>query len=93
MKLDGKLDAATGPVSVTMAGATLTFDPKATFGAPGASFTARIPLRCFHDAGGSFKAVGTPLKIAGDKGLVLTLRGASIEGVGQTSACPIAPAK
>ena len=88
LRLDGRLDAASGPVSVTMAGATLTFDPKTTFGAPGSAFTARIPLRCFHDAGGSFKAVGTPLKIAGDKGLVLTLRAASIEGVGQTIACP-----
>ena len=90
LKLDGRLDAAAGPVSVTMAGATLTFDPKAAFGAPGSAFTARIPLRCFHDAGGTFKAVGTPLKIAGDKGLALTLRAASIEGVGQTIACPAA---
>lgn len=90
LRLDGKLDAASGPVSVTMAGATLTFDPKATFGAPGTAFTARIPLRCFHAVGGAFKAVGTPLKIAGDKGLVLTMRSASIEGVGQTIACPVA---
>lgn len=91
LKLDGRLDAVAGPVSVTMAGATLTFDPKATFGAPGAAFTARIPLRCFVAAGANFKAVGTPLKIAGDKGLTLTLRAASIEGVGQTIACPAAP--
>jgi len=73
---------------VTMAGATLTFDPRATFSAPGSAFTARIPLRCFHDAGGTFKFVGTPLKIAGDKGLFLTMRSADIEGVGHTIACP-----
>ena len=89
LRLDGRLDAAAGLVSVSMAGATLRFDPKATFGSPGAAFTARIPLRCFHDAGGNFKAVETPFNIAGDKGLVLTLRGASIEAVGQTIACPV----
>ncbi|MEI6642797.1 MAG: glycoside hydrolase family 3 N-terminal domain-containing protein [Novosphingobium sp.] len=82
LKLEGRLDAAAGPIAVTMAGATLKVDP-----APGA-LTLRIPLRCFLEAGASFKAVGTPLKITGEKGLVLTLRGASIEGVGQTIPCP-----
>ena len=82
LKLDGKLDAAAGPIAVTMAGATLKITP------PTGPMTVRIPLRCFHDAGADFKAVGTPLRIAGEKGLVLTLRGASIEGVGQTIACP-----
>lgn len=82
LKLDGKLDAAAGPIAVTMAGATLKITP------PAGPMTVRIPLRCFLEAGANFKAVGTPLRIAGDKGLVLTLRGASIEGVGQTIACP-----
>ena len=82
LKLDGRLDTGAGAIAVTMAGATLKVSP-----APG-PFTLRIPLRCFHDAGASFKAVGTPLKITGEKGLVLTLRGASIEGVGQTIPCP-----
>ena len=95
LRLDGRLDAAAGPIAITMGGATLQLDPKATFGAVGGSgsgaFTARIPLRCFQAAGANFKAVGTPLKIAGAKGLVLTLRAASIEGVGQTIACPAAP--
>ncbi|GEN98563.1 1,4-beta-D-glucan glucohydrolase [Novosphingobium sediminis] len=82
LKLDGRLDAAAGPIAVTMAGATLKISP------PVGPLTVRIPLRCFLEAGASFKAVGTPLRIAGDKGLSLTLRGASIEGVGQTIACP-----
>ena len=82
LKLEGRLDAAAGPIAVTMAGATLKVTPTA------GPLTLRIPLRCFKDAGADFKAVGTPLRIAGDKGLVLTLRGASIEGVGQTYACP-----
>ena len=82
VKLEGRVDAVSGPVSVTMAGATLKVQPAA------GPLTLRIPLRCFHDAGGNFKAVGTPLRIAGDKGLTLTLRGASIEGVGQTIPCP-----
>jgi beta-glucosidase len=83
LKLDGRLDAAAGPIAVTMAGATLKITP------PAGPLTVRIPLRCFLEAGANFKAVGTPLRIAGDKGLVLTLRGASIEGVGQTIACPV----
>ncbi len=91
LRLEGRLDAAAGTVAITMAGATLQADPQTLFGAPGTTFTARIPLRCFHDAGGSFKAVGTPLKIAGEAGLTLTLRAASIEAVGQTIACPAAP--
>ena len=82
LKLEGRLDAAAGPIAVTMAGATLKVTPTA------GPLTLRIPLRCFKDAGADFEAVGTPLRIAGDKGLVLTLRGASIEGVGQTYACP-----
>lgn len=82
LKLEGRLDAAAGPIAVTMAGATLKVEPAA------GPLTLRIPLRCFHEAGGSFKAVGTPLKITGEKGLVLTLRSASIEGVGQTIPCP-----
>lgn len=82
LRLEGRLDAAAGPIAVTMAGATLKVTP------PAGALTLRIPLRCFKDAGGNFKAVGTPLRIAGEKGLVLTLRGASIEGVGQTIACP-----
>ncbi|WP_292945746.1 glycoside hydrolase family 3 protein [Novosphingobium sp.] len=82
LKLEGRLDAAASPIAVTMAGATLKVTPTA------GPLTLRIPLRCFKDAGADFKAVGTPLRIAGDKGLVLTLRGASIEGVGQTYACP-----
>lgn len=82
LKLDGRLDAVSGPIAVTMAGATLKVQPAA------GPLTLRIPLRCFLEAGASFKAVGTPLRIAGDKGLVLTLRGASIEGVGQTIRCP-----
>ncbi len=82
LKLEGRLDAASGAIAITMAGATLKVEP-----VPGA-LTLRIPLRCFHDAGGNFKAVGTPLRIAGEKGLVLILRSASIEGVGQTISCP-----
>ncbi len=82
LKLDGRLDAAAGPIAVTMAGATLKITPAA------GPLTVRIPLRCFLEAGANFKAVGTPLRIAGEKGLVLTLRGASIEGVGQSIACP-----
>jgi beta-glucosidase len=82
LKLEGRVDAVSGPVAVTMAGATLKVQPAA------GPLTLRIPLRCFHDAGGNFKAVGTPLRIAGEKGFALTLRGASIEGVGQTIPCP-----
>lgn len=82
LKLDGRLDAASGPIEIGMAGASLKVQP-----APG-PFTLRIPLRCFHEAGANFKAVSSPLRIAGGKGLVLTLRSAAIEGVGQTIPCP-----
>lgn len=82
LKLDGRLDAASGPIEIGMAGASLKVQP-----APG-PFTLRIPLRCFHEAGANFKAVSSPLRIAGGKGLILTLRSAAIEGVGQTIPCP-----
>ena len=48
----------------------------------------RIPLRCFADAGAKFDAVTQPLQIGAGAGFVATLRGAAIEGTGETIACP-----
>ena len=50
--------------------------------------TLRIPLRCFADGGAKLDAVTQPLQIRAGQGFVATLRGASIEGTGETIACP-----
>jgi beta-glucosidase len=89
LRLDGRVEATAGTaIGISMGGATLSVDPKAQFGKVGAPFETRIPLRCFHDAGADFKAVGIPVRITAEKGFILSLRNIRIEPVGTAISCP-----
>lgn len=89
LRFDWRIDSApTGPLEVSLGGATLDLGPQIRGAASGAPLVTRIPLRCFHEAGADFKAIGTPLRVTANKGLVLTLRSVRIEPVGITVPCP-----
>lgn len=87
LRLDWRPDArGTGPVTVSFAGVRL--DVSQSLGAVGKPATLRIPLTCFAAHGAKLEAVGSPLRMGADKGFVVSLRNAGIEGVGETYACP-----
>ena len=89
LTLDWRLDArGSGPFALTMGGAELDLTGWLARQPVGQAMVSRIPMACFAAKGGTFDAVGTPLRIRGDRGLVLTLREAKIEAVGETFACP-----
>jgi beta-glucosidase len=63
-------------------------DVSQSLGALGKATTLRIPLTCFAEHGAKLNAVGSPLRIGADKGFMVSLRNARIEGVGETIPCP-----
>ena len=89
LTLDWRIDArGSGPVALSMGGAEIDLTNWLARQPLGTATVSRIPMSCFAAKGGTFDAVGTPLRIRGDKGLVVTLRGAKIEAVGETFTCP-----
>ncbi len=87
--LDWRIDAApNGAVEVSFGGGTLDVTALVKAATIGQSLVTTIPLRCFKDAGGDLAAVGTPLRLAADKGFVASLRSVRIEGQGSVTACP-----
>ena len=89
LTLDWRIDGrGSGPFVLTMAGGELDLTDWLARQPVGQAMVSRIPMACFAAKGGSFDAVGTPLRIRGDKGLALTLREARIEAVGETFTCP-----
>ncbi len=89
LRIDWRIDVApAGKVEVALGGAVLDLGPQVHAASIGVPFATRIPLRCFRDAGADLKAVGTPLRLAADKGFVVTLRNVGIEAVGTAIPCP-----
>lgn len=84
-RMDGVSDAK---LAVSLGGAMLDLTPQVNGTKRGQALETKIPLRCFHEAGGDLKAVGTPLRIKASKGFVATVRNVRIEAVGSTIACP-----
>lgn len=89
LQLDWRVDTApTGPVSLSLGGGALDLGPTLRAAKPGQPVMTRIPLRCFKDAGGDLAAVGTPLRMRADKGLVVTIRNIRLDSAGLPVPCP-----
>lgn len=89
VRLDWQVNAAgTGPVRYSFAGVPLDITALVAAAPKDKLSALRIPLRCFAQAGAKFDAVTQPLQITADAGFAATLRGASIEGTGETIPCP-----
>uniref|UniRef100_UPI00286E2B45 glycoside hydrolase family 3 protein n=1 Tax=Sandarakinorhabdus sp. TaxID=1916663 RepID=UPI00286E2B45 len=89
LHFEWRIDVApTGPVALSMGGATLDIGPQIRAAPIGVPTTTRIALRCFAEAGADLKAVGTPVRIAANKGFTMTLRRAALESAGPATQCP-----
>ena len=89
LQLDWRVDTApTGPVSLSLGGGALDLGPVLRAAKPGEPVLTRIPLRCFKDAGGDLAAVGTPLRLRADTGLVVTIRNIRLDSAGLPVPCP-----
>lgn len=89
LRLDWRVDAAgTSPVTVSFGGVRLDVTTLVGATAPGKAGTLMIALKCFAQHGAPIMAIGTPLRMGADKGFVISLRNAGIEGIGQMPACP-----
>jgi len=89
LRLDWRVDAAgTSPVTVSFGGVRLDVTSLVATSTPGKAGTLMMALKCFAQHGAPIKAIGTPLRLGADKGFVVSLRNAGIEGIGQMPACP-----
>ncbi|MDP3549701.1 MAG: glycoside hydrolase family 3 N-terminal domain-containing protein [Novosphingobium sp.] len=87
LRLDWRLDArGSGPVTASFGGVAL--DVSELLPAAGQTGMMRIPLTCFAARGAKMAAIGQPLRLGADKGFVVSIRNAGIEGVGEAIACP-----
>lgn len=87
LRLDLAAYAVPGPVQLTFADKTLDISRILRALPPDKLATAKIPLRCFADAGATVNAVGTPLKIEAGAGTDLAIRTATVEAVGEPLPC------
>ncbi len=92
LRIDWRVDAAKGaPITLSLGGARLDISAKVAALPVGQPSSLTIPLRCFADAGATFDAVGTPLRLSANAGLSVSIRSILTEGVGETPACaPVA---
>ena len=89
LRIDWRIDAAKGvPVTLSLGGARLDISAKITALPVGKPSSLIVPLRCFADAGATFAAVGTPLRLSANAGLSVSIRSILTEGVGETPTCP-----
>lgn len=87
LRLELAAYAVPGPVQLAFAGKSLDISRILRALPPGKLVTAKIPLRCFADAGATVNAVGTPLKIEAGAGADLAIRSATVEAVGEPLPC------
>ena len=89
LRIDWRIDAAKGvPVTLSLGGARLDISDKVAALPVGQPSSLIVPLRCFADAGATFAAVGTPLRLSANAGLSVSIRAILTEGVGETPTCP-----
>lgn len=89
LRIDWRVDAAKGaPITLSLGGARLDISAKVAALPVGQPSSLIVPLRCFADAGATFDAVGTPLRLSANAGLSVSIRSVLTEGVGETPACP-----
>ncbi|WP_062732773.1 glycoside hydrolase family 3 protein [Sphingobium abikonense] len=89
LRIDWRVDAAKGaPITLSLGGARLDISAKVAALPVGQPSSLIVPLRCFADAGATFDAVGTPLRLSANAGLSVSIRSILTEGVSETPACP-----
>ncbi len=89
LRIDWRVDAAKGaPITLSLGGARLDISAKVAALPVGQPSSLIVPLRCFADAGATFDAVGTPLRLSANAGPSVSIRSILTEGVGETPACP-----
>ncbi len=89
LRIDWRVDAAKGaPITLSLGGARLDISAQVAALPVGQPSSLIVPLRCFADAGATFDAVGTPLRLSANAGLSVSIRSVLTEGVGETPACP-----
>jgi beta-glucosidase len=89
LQLDWRIDApATGPVQLSLGGATLDISAALRALPQGQPAKLDIPLACFAAAGADLAHVGTPLRLAAPRGFVMTLRTARLSQPMPLPACP-----
>jgi len=89
LALEWRIDSpGSSPVRLSLGGAALDIRPMLAALPKTALVKTHIPLRCFAAAGADLKAVGGPVQISADAGLVLTIRSASIAEKSDTNTCP-----
>ena len=89
LRLDWRIDRhPTGPVAVTLGGASIDLAAIMRGLPTGAAVQTRIPLRCFSEAGANLTAVGAPIRIHTAKGLVATIRNVNVEAANDIAPCP-----
>lgn len=88
LKIDWRIDQpTTTKVHLSLAGVTVDLSPNLNV-QPGTRVSTLIPLRCFTAAGANLDAVGTPVRLSGDKGLTVTWRDVHIVVVDGQLPCP-----
>ena len=87
LRLDVAAYDIPGPVQLTFAGKSIDISRILRALPPGKLATAKVPLRCFANAGATVNAVGTPLKIEAGAGTDLAIRTATVEAVGESLPC------
>lgn len=87
LRLDIAAYAVPGPVQLGFAGKSIDISRVLRALPPGKLATAKIPLRCFADAGATVNAVGSPMKLEAGAGTDLAIRSATIEAVGESLPC------
>jgi beta-glucosidase len=89
LQIDWRIDhQPSGPVMLSFGDVTL--DMRSVIGAlpVGSAAITRVPLRCFSKVGTELNAVGTPIRIQAEKGLVATIQNIRIDANAQNTACP-----
>ncbi len=91
LQLDWRIDApATGPVRLSLGGATLDISAALRTLPQGQPAKLDIPLACFAAAGADLAHVGTPLRIQAERGFAMTLRTARLSQPMPLPSCPSA---
>ncbi len=94
LTLEWRVDAPpAGPVTLAMAGGTLDITAAARAAVPGQLGLLEVNLACFAQAGADLAKVGTPFRLAGPKGLGLTLRTIRLAQPARMPPCPAAVAR
>ncbi len=91
LQLEWRIDRlGTGPVRLSLGGATLDLSKPVRALKLGSLAETRIALRCFKNGGANLMTVGEPLKLTAGRGFIATLRSVRIVDGAGANPCPLA---